>query len=76
MPPRIPLPTDDELTPEHRELLGKAPPLNVFRMAAGTRQALRPFLRLGRAVLSSSLDPRRREMVILRVAHATGAEYE
>jgi 4-carboxymuconolactone decarboxylase len=76
MPPRIPLPTDEELRPEHREMLGKVPPLNVFRMVAGTRRGLRPFLQLGGAVLSSSLDARRREIAVLRVAHATGAGYE
>jgi AhpD family alkylhydroperoxidase len=76
MPPRIPLPVDDELTPEHRELLGKVPPLNVFRMVAGTHRGFRPFLQLGGAVLSSSLDARRREIAVLRVAHATGAGYE
>lgn len=76
MAARIPLPTDDELTPEHREMLAKVPPLNVFRMVAGTRRGLRPFLQLGGAVLSSCLDARRREIVVLRVAHATGAGYE
>jgi 4-carboxymuconolactone decarboxylase len=76
MLPRIPLPTDDELTPEHRELLAKLPPLNVFRMVAGTQRGLRPFLQLGSVVLSSSLDARRREVAVLRVAHATGAGYE
>lgn len=72
----IPLPTDEELTPEHSELLDKVPALNIFRMLAGTRRALRPFLQLGRAVLSSSLDARRREIAVLRVARATGAGYE
>ncbi len=76
MPPRIPLPTDEELTPEHREMLDKVPPLNVFRMVAGTRRGLRPFLQLGGAVLSSCLDARRREIAVLRVAHATNAGYE
>jgi 4-carboxymuconolactone decarboxylase len=76
MPARIPLPTDDELTPEHREMLAKVPPLNVFRMVAGTRRGLRPFLQLGGAVLSSCLDARRREIAVLRVAHATDAGYE
>lgn len=76
MPPRIPLPADHELAPEHRATLDKLPPLNVFRMVAGTRGALRPFLQLGGAVLSSSLDPRRREIAVLRVAHATDAGYE
>jgi AhpD family alkylhydroperoxidase len=76
MPPRIPLPRNDELAPGDREVLDNLPPLNVFRMVAGTSQGLRPFLQLGGAVLSTSLDARRREMVVLRVAHATGASYE
>jgi 4-carboxymuconolactone decarboxylase len=76
MPVTIPLPSDDELTPEHRVLLEKVPPLNVFRMVAGTRRGLRPFLQLGAAALSSSMDARRREMAVLRVAHATSAGYE
>jgi 4-carboxymuconolactone decarboxylase len=76
VPARIPLPTDDELTPEHREMLTKVPPFNVFRMVAGTRRGLRPFLQLGAAALSSSMDARRREIAVLRVAHATSAGYE
>jgi AhpD family alkylhydroperoxidase len=72
----IPLPSDHEISSEHQEMLGKVPPLNVFRMVAGTRRALRPFLQLGRAVLSTALDTRRRECAVLRVAHATGAGYE
>ncbi len=76
MPVRIPLPRDDELSPEHREILTKVPPLHVFRMVAGTQKGLRPFLQLGAAALSSSMDARRREMAVLRVAHATGAGYE
>ena len=48
MAPRIPLPTDDELTPEHRDILDKVPALNVFRMVAGTRRGLRPARVLGR----------------------------
>jgi 4-carboxymuconolactone decarboxylase len=76
MAPKIPLPTDDELGPEQRELLGQLPPLNVFRMVAGAPHAVRPFLALGGAVLSTALDARRREIAVLRVAHATGASYE
>lgn len=76
MPPVIPLPTDEELSPKHRDALASVPALNIFRMLAGTRWALRPFLQLGRAVLSSSLDARRREIAVLRVARATGSGYE
>ena len=76
MSTKIPLPTDDELEPRAREILGNVPPLNVFRMVAGTRRGLRPFLGLGAAVLNGPLDARRREIAVLRVAHATGARYE
>lgn len=76
MPPKIPLPTDDELAPEVRDLLANLPPLNVFRMVAGAPRATRPFLQLGGAVLGGVLDPRRREIAVLRVAHATRASYE
>jgi 4-carboxymuconolactone decarboxylase len=76
VPSKIPLPSDDELDPKQRELLAKLPPLNVFRMVAGAPAAVRPFMALGRAVLSTALDPRRREMAVLRVAYATGARYE
>ncbi len=76
MPLKIPLPTDDDLRPEHREMLADLPPLNVFRMVAGAPRAVRPFLELGGAVLSTALDARRREIAVLRVAHATHAPYE
>lgn len=75
-PPKIPLPTDDDLKPEHREMLAELPPLNVFRMVAGAPRAVRPFMELGGAVLSTALDARRREIAVLRVAHATRAPYE
>jgi 4-carboxymuconolactone decarboxylase len=74
--PKIPLPTDDELEPGQREILANLPPLNVFRMVAGAGRAVRPFLGLGAAVLNGALDPRRREIAVLRVAHATDAHYE
>ncbi len=76
MDPKIPLPTDEELGPELVRMLAKLPPLNVFRMVAAAPGAGRPFLQLGGAVLSGALDARRREMAVLRVAHATNAPYE
>jgi len=76
MPAKIPLPTDEDLDREIRELLADLPPLNVFRMVAGAPRAVRPFLQLGGAVLSTALDARRREIAVLRVAHATNAGYE
>jgi AhpD family alkylhydroperoxidase len=76
VPPRIALPGDPELEPDQRELLARLPPLNIFRMVAGAPRAMRPFLQLGSAVLSTALDARRREIAVLRVAFATGARYE
>lgn len=76
MEPKIPVPTDAELGPEQVRMLARLPPLNVFRMVAGAPGAGRPFLQLGGAVLSGALDARRREIAVLRVAHATKASYE
>ena len=74
---RIPLPTDEELTPEAIELLGQLPPLNVVRMFAGAPEALRPLTDLGQAILiKGELDPRLREIAILAVAHTSGSSYE
>jgi 4-carboxymuconolactone decarboxylase len=74
---RIPLPTDAELTPEARELLGQLPPLNVIRMFANAPAALKPLSDLGQAILlHAELDPRLREVAILAVAHTSDSEYE
>jgi len=74
---RIPYPTEDELTPESRELMAKLPPLNVIRMFSGAPASLRPLSELGQAILlQSELDPRLREIAILAVAHASDSEYE
>ncbi len=73
----IPLPTDDELDPEAREVIAALPPLNVFRAVAALPASLRPFLELGASLLSGShLTPAERELAILRVAHLTDAGYE
>src|SRR2546429_284442 len=69
---------DPERVPERvREALEAVPPLNVFRMTANAETAFRPWLAFGGALLSSlELDPRVRELVILRVARLCGSEYE
>jgi len=75
--PGLPLPTDAELTPEAREILGALPPLNVFRAVAALPASLRPFLELGGSLLGgANLTPAERELAILRVAHLTSAAYE
>ena len=74
---RIPYPTENELTPEVRELLSRLPPLNIMRMIAGAPAALRPLSELGEALLlHTALDARLREIAILAVAGASGSGYE
>ncbi len=75
--PLIPLPTDDELPPEVREVLAALPPLNIFRALGTLPPSVRPFLELGGSLLGGAhLTPQEREIAILRVAHVTGAPYE
>ncbi len=53
------------------------PRINLFRMLANAPALIGPALRLGEAILTKSdLDPRLRELVILRAGHVTGSEYE
>src|SRR6476661_6301835 len=74
---KIPLATDDELTPELREVLARLPPLNIFRMLANAPANLKTFVDWGLSLLfETELDPRDREIAILRVAHVTRSKYE
>lgn len=52
-------------------------PLNLFRMLAHSPPVLAGFAKLGGALLQdSTLDPRYREMAIVRVGLLAGASYE
>jgi AhpD family alkylhydroperoxidase len=52
-------------------------PLNLFRMLAHSPPVLSGFVRLGGALLQdSSLEPRLRELAIVRVGLLAGASYE
>src|SRR3989440_831776 len=74
---RLPYVDPDGVNERVREALDVVPPLNVFRMVANAETAFRPWLAFGGALLSSlELEPRLRELVILRVARLCGAEYE
>ncbi|MDQ6914307.1 MAG: carboxymuconolactone decarboxylase family protein [Actinomycetota bacterium] len=74
---RIPY-VDPDAAPESvREALSALPDLNIFRLLAHAETAFRPALRVGGAILGAQrLDPALRELAILHVAQATGAEYE
>ncbi|MCP4005597.1 MAG: carboxymuconolactone decarboxylase family protein [bacterium] len=71
------LPSDEELTPEIQNTLKALPPLNVFRMMARAPESFQPLIDLALSILiKSEFDARKREIAVLRVAHATRAEYE
>ena len=75
---RIPYPDLDQLDPEVGAFMRRIDPMiNVFHMMAHAETAVRPFMRLGNALLfKGALDPVLREIVILRVGHVTGSSYE
>jgi len=71
-----PLP-DDRIDPEIRERLGDRPILNIFRTLANHPKLLKRWLVFGNHVLArSSLAPRERELVILRIGWLCRAGYE
>src|ERR1700742_1552278 len=74
----LPYPEDDELDPRAAEALENLPvQINLFRMLANAPVMMRPTLRLGATILRDGvLDPKLRELAILRVGHVTGTEYE
>jgi alkylhydroperoxidase family enzyme len=74
---RLPYPDPTTLAPETQELLGKLPPLNIFRMMGGGEGLLRAYVGLGNHLLAKSkLDPVLREIAILRVGALSNARYE
>jgi alkylhydroperoxidase family enzyme len=74
---RLPYADPEVASKRVRDALERVPPLNVFRMMANAESAFRPWLAFGGALLSSlELDPRLRELAILRVARLSDAEYE
>ena len=76
---RVPYPDPDALSQRTREHLAEfgETPLNLFRMLAGGEGLLRAFNRLGGHLLyRSELDPKLRELAIIRVGLLSGAAYE
>lgn len=70
---------DPAAAPEELRNLFQALPtkLNIFRMLLQAPTCARGFLSLGSAILQrQKLDPRLRELAILRVAALSGAAYE
>lgn len=75
---RLPYLDPDDAEPRVAEVLGKAPPLGIFRMVANAQRAFPAWMRFGGALFDSQeFDPLLREFAIDRVAAMTpGAEYE
>ena len=78
--PRIPPLADDEWTPEQRELLTRGDPprvLNIFRTLVRHPELYKRFSAFGSQVLfKSTLAPRERELIILRVGVLCRSGYE
>ncbi len=74
---KIPLPDEAQLTPEIASMLGKLPPLNVFRMMANAPASFEPLVKFAMSILlGSEFDKRKREIAVLRVAKVTRSSYE
>lgn len=74
---RIPYPDLSQASEEVRTLAAALPPLNIFRMLPHAETFVRGFGQLGTAILGrAQLDPRLRELVILRVGAKSPAAYE
>ncbi len=74
---RIPYRDVTNAPEELRTLIAGLPPLNIFRMLGHVETLARGFAQLGGAILGrAQLDPRLRELVILRVGARSPAPYE
>ena len=74
----VPYPDLASLPEEARTAIEQAPvQLNIFKMMANAETCFIPLSRLGVSILSrQKLDPKLRELVILRVAQIEGGQYE
>lgn len=72
---RVPYLDQQDLAPEHRDLLARS--VNIVRALANSPEALRAFHGLGQFIrFKSRLDPRLRELAILKVGWLTRSPYE
>ena len=72
---RVPYLDQQDLAPEHRDLLARN--INLVRALAHSPNALRAFHGLGEFIrFKSRLDPRLRELAILMVGYLTRSPYE
>jgi len=75
--PRVPPLPVEQMDPEIRERLGDGPVLNIFRTLANHPKLMKRWLVFGNHVLGhSTLPPRERELVILRIGWLCRSAYE
>jgi alkylhydroperoxidase family enzyme len=75
--PRVVPLSDAEIDPEIRQRIGDGPVLNIFRTLAHHPKLMKRWLVFGNHVLGhSTLPPRERELVILRIGWLCRAGYE
>jgi alkylhydroperoxidase family enzyme len=76
--PRIPYPDLDKVSPEVRASLARLPAsANIFKMLAHAETCVKPVLKLGGTLLGKlQLDPKLRELCLLRAVKLEGGEYE
>jgi 4-carboxymuconolactone decarboxylase len=75
--PRLAPLTDDQIDAEIRERIGKGPILNIFRTLAHHPGLMKRWLVFGTHILGkSTLSPRDRELVILRIGWLCRSGYE
>jgi alkylhydroperoxidase family enzyme len=73
----VPLPSDADLSPETRKLLSQDAPLHVLRMFAGAQDMYPGIATLIQEIFTSpGVDPKLREIIILRTAYLTNCAYE
>jgi 4-carboxymuconolactone decarboxylase len=75
--PRIPYFDTEKVTDEYRDILKGRYDLNLYKMLPHAPAIAPKFLRMGRAILrESALDPKLREIAILRVNFLSGDSYD
>jgi len=73
----VPLPDDETLSPETVKLLSLGAPLHIARMLAGAEDLFPSLLAFIKAIFTAEgVDPRLREIIILRTAYLTDCAYE
>jgi alkylhydroperoxidase family enzyme len=73
----VPLPSDADLSPETKELLSQGAPLHVLRMFAGAQDLYPGIFTLIKEIFTAQgVDPKLREIIILRTAYLTNCAYE